>query len=61
MNKTVFNNFKSRIPVVATFGQINLDIQQAEYKKRRNIFDNKYKFNAALDEICNIDLENINN
>lgn len=61
MNKTVFNNFKSRIPVVATFGQINLDIQQAEYKKRWNIFDNKDKFNAALDEICNIDLENINN
>lgn len=61
MNKTVFNNFKSRIPVVATFGQINLDIQQAEYKKRWNIFDNKEKFNVALDEICNIDLENINN
>ena len=61
MNKTVFNNFKSRIPVVATFGQINLDIQQAEYKKRWNIFDNKEKFNVALDEICNIDLENIDN
>ena len=55
MNSTVFKTFENHANIIAKFGVLTSEIQEAEYFSRWDIFDKHKQFNALLDKITELD------